>query len=196
MKIIVLLVSSILCSLLSNCVFEVFAALEDDVKKLPVLGAQNTRTFERVMDFLQQCPDKVASNRSLISTCDSVVLKLNIDMAKFLAENQAVIEDFLYPYFLLSSVHTLSSQSSENVTRSSDPTVLAKHAAIFLDYTKPFDGIMNECRSRGLSALESSSDTEVIYTCIGIAESANSHLKVFNQNTRSEFEKVLNTPIP
>jgi len=196
LKIIVFLVSSILCSFLSSSFFEAFAALEDDVKKLPILGAQNTRTFERVMDFIQQCEDKVASNRSLISTCDSLVQKSNIDVSKYLVENKAVIEDFLYPYFLPSSVHTLSGLSSENVTGSTDPTVFAKHGAIFLDYTKPFDGIMNECRSRGLSALESSSDTQVIYTCIDIVESLNSHLKVFNQNARSEFEQVLNAPIP
>jgi hypothetical protein len=200
-KFIVIFGCSILCLLITSSIFEAFAALEDDVKSLPNLGAQNTRTFERVGEFLQQCADKAATNRPLISTCDSVVLKLNIDMSKFLAENQAVIEEFLYPYFLPSSVHTFTNLNSKNVTGSADPTVFAKHGAIFLDYTKPTDGIMNECRSRGGSALESyptvsSSDMQIIYKCIGIAKSLNSHLKVFNQNTRLEFEKVLNAPIP
>ena len=150
------------------------------------------RTMERVGDFAQQCADKAASNRSVISTCDSLVQKLNIDVGKFLVENQAIIEEFLYPYFLPSSVHTLTGLNSENVTGSTDPTVFAKNAAILLDYAKPISDIHNECLSRAMSSY----DTQVIYTCKSIVESLNSHLKVFNQNTRSEFEKVLNVPIP
>ena len=201
MKFIVIIACSILSLLLTSSIFEAFAALEDDVMKLPNLGAQNKRTFERVLEFVQQCADKLLTNRSLISTCDSLVQKLDIDVSKYLVENKAVIEDFLYPYFLPSSVHTLSVLSSENVTGSNDPTVFVKHLAIFLDYPKPINGIMDECRSRSLSATESypvvsASDTQVIYTCIGLLESLNSHLKVFNQNARSEFEKVLYAPTP
>jgi len=191
-KIIVIVACSILCSLLTSSVFKAFAALEDDIKNFPILARQNKRTFDRAGDFIQQCGDKVASNQSLIPTCDSLVQKLNIEIGKFLAENQAVIEDFLYPYFSPSSVHTYKGLSSENVTGDTDSKILAKHLAIFLDYTKPARGIFNECLSRALSSY----DTQVIYTCKGILESLNSHLKVFNQNTRSEFEKVLNPAIP
>jgi hypothetical protein len=74
-KIIVILACSILCSLSTSSVFEAFAALEDDIKNLPILARQNRRTFDRVGEFLQQCGDKVASNQSLISTCDSLVQK-------------------------------------------------------------------------------------------------------------------------
>ena len=192
MKIIVIFACSILCSLLTSTVFEAFAAFEDDLKNLPILAAQNRRTFERVLDFLQQCGDKAANDRSLVSTCDSLFQKLEIDVSKFLVENQAVIEDFLYPYFLPSSVHTLAGLSSENVTGSTDPMTFAKHGAIFLDYSKPTNGIIEECLSRVTASYE----MQVMETCMGIVESLNSHLKMFNQNARSEFEKVFNAAIP
>jgi len=194
-KIILLLVCSILCSLLSSSVFEAFAALEDDLKNTAILARQNKRTFERIADFIQQCGDKVPSNRSLIPTCDSSIQKLDIEMAKFIVENQAVLEDFLYPYFLPSSVHTYKGLSSANVTGSTDPTVLAKHMTILSDYSKPMSGISDECFKRRMPS-DGTQDMQVIETCLGLIESLNSHLKIFNQNTRSEFEKVLNTAIP
>jgi hypothetical protein len=55
---------SILCLLVTRSIFEAFAALEDDVKSLPILGAQNTRTFERV-EFLQQYADNAWENNGL-----------------------------------------------------------------------------------------------------------------------------------
>ncbi len=42
----------------------------------------------------------------------------------------------------------------------------------------------------------SSYDRGAINSCISIVKSLNSHLKVFNQNARSEFERVLYTAIP
>lgn len=192
MKIIVIFACSILCLVLTSSVFEAFAVFEDDLKNLPILAAENKRTFERVLDFIQQCGDKVTNDRSLISTCDSLFQKLEIDVSKFLVENQAVIEDFLYPYFLPSNFHTLAGLSSENVTGSTDPTVIVKHPAIFLDYSKPISGIIEECLRRTTASYE----MQTMETCMGIVKSLNSHLKVFNQNARSDFEKMFNAPIP
>ena len=47
MKIIVLLVCSLLCSLLTSSVFEAFAALEDDLRNTAILTRQNMRTTPR-----------------------------------------------------------------------------------------------------------------------------------------------------
>jgi hypothetical protein len=169
----------------------VFAALENDLNDTAILARENRRTMERVGDFTQKSADRMGTEPSLISTCDSLIQKLNIDVGKHLVENQAIIEKFLYPYFLPSSIHTLTGLSSANVTGSTDRTVLAKHLSIFLDYSGPISDISDECLSRA-----SSYDMGAINSCISIVKSLNSQMKVFNQNARSEFERVLYTAIP
>ena len=149
MKVIVLLICFILCSL-GERVYEVSAALEDDIRNTATLARQNGRTVEQVLSFIQKCGDIAATNRSVISTCDSLAQKFDIDVAKFLVENQGTIEEFLYAYFLPSSVHAFTSLSSTNVTGSTDPMVLAKHLAIISDYSKPISDISTECQSRGM----------------------------------------------
>ena len=56
--------------------YEASATLEDDLGKTGTLARENMRTMEQVADFMQQCADKAVINRSFISTCDSLIQKL------------------------------------------------------------------------------------------------------------------------
>jgi len=188
---IALILIGIICSLLSSGISEALATLEDDLKGAPSMLRQNNRTIKRVGDFAEQCTDRVSSDPSVTPICDSLLQKFNIDMGKFLVENQNIIEELIYPYTLPSSIHTSTDLSSATVTGTNDRLAAAEHGSISIKYLETVSDISKECSSRAMS-----NDVAGIKPCMTVMNSLNSHMKEFNQNARSEFDTILGTVTP
>ena len=182
-----------ICLLIGTGLQESLATLTNDLGDSNALSdstaliRQNLRTVERVTEFISECTNRIASEPSLLLTCDSFVQKFNIDFAKFLAEKKLEIENLIYPYTIPSSVNEFTRLSSLNVTATNDRMILAKHASVALEYFPIVSEMLEECQSRLASY-----DIRAAQTCIGIMESLNTHFRTFNQNAKPEFEKVLN----
>jgi hypothetical protein len=110
------------------------ASLLDDVNDSVKLINQNTRTIERITDFTEQCTDRIKSDMSVLPICDSLFQKFNIDVGKFYVENQADIEEIIYPYTLPSSISTFSGQDSAIVLGSNDMDTVVEHTTIAMGY--------------------------------------------------------------
>ena len=178
-------------TILSISVPKGVATFEDDMKKSIVQTRENTRTMERITDFMTECTSKVKSgDTSLISTCDSEIQKRNIEMAKFLAENQAAIEELIYPYSIPTNTQALVGLNSSTVTGSDDIATAVEHSDIATSYLELSSKISEECISRAKL-----SDISAVNSCNTITDSLNSHLREYNQNTKTEFERVLGTAI-
>lgn len=148
---------------------------------------QNTRTIQRVGEIASQCTDRIATEPSLISICDSLIQKFNIEFGKFLGLNQIKIEELVYPYTIPPSAHGLKGLTSANVSGSNDRAVVSDHAMIAGQYLPIVAELSYECADRA-----SLYDLKDVESCLSIMESLNSHLRVFNENARPEFERVLN----
>ena len=168
------------------------ATFEDDVKKSVIQIRENMRTMERIADFMRECTSKVRSgDTSLISTCDSEIQKRNIEMGKFLAENQVAIEELIYPYSIPTNTPALLGLNSSTVTGSDDIAIAVEHSEIATSYLELASKISEECSSRA-----ELSDISAVNSCNTITDSLNSHLREYNQNTKTEFERVLGTVGP
>ena len=179
-------------AVLSDSVPKAIATFEDEVMKTTTQIRENTRTIERISDFMAECTSRVkAADITVISICDSLLQKFNVDMSKFSAENKAAIEDLIYPYTIPSNTQGLLGLNSSSVTGSNDPTVAGEHASLVVSYMELGSKLSGECVSRtelnGISAVK---------TCNSIRGSLNNHLREFNQNTKTEFERVLGTGLP
>jgi hypothetical protein len=187
-----LLLVCFICSLLSIGVSEGFAVLEDEIMQSTAKVRENTRTMERIGEFLRECTSTLrAGDTSLNSTCDSLLQKQNIEMGKFFAENQVSIEELIYPYTIPSNAQTFLGLDSSTVTGSNDPTVAIEHGRTGVSFLELSSKISDEC----VSKLELN-DMNGVKTCVSISDSLNSHLREFNQNTKPEFERVLGTAGP
>ena len=168
------------------------ATYEDDLTQSATKIRENTRTMERGTEFVRECSSRVKSGDTpLLSTCDSFLQKQNIEIGKFLAENQVTIEELIYPYTIPSNALTFLAQDSSNVTSSNDLTIVAEHSRAGASFLKLISMIGQECLSKS-----EANDMSGVKTCISIADSLNSHWREFNQNTKLEFDKVLGTAIP
>jgi hypothetical protein len=190
LKILLLLVG-LLSSFSCFGLTEIFADLSDDLRESTSLIRQNTRTIERVGDFAQECTSRINTDPSLISPCDSLTQKFNIDMGKFYSENQVTVEDLIYPYTLPSKIHEFNDLSSSSVSSTGNVIVAAEHTEMAMDFLSRISDIAEECASKARSY-----DISGVRTCMDISESLNSHLKEFNQNARLEFDRVLGMSIP
>jgi hypothetical protein len=179
-------------ALLNNTVPKAVATFEDDLTASSAQLRENTRTYERMTEFVKGCNSKLESrDTSFISVCDSVTQKGNIEIGKFFAENQATIEELIYPYTIPSNTQALVGLDSSTYTGSNDPAVYREHNSVALSYADLYVKIAEECGSRAESG-----DISALKSCITIVDSLNSHLREFSQNTKPEFERVLGTAGP
>ena len=179
-------------TILSSSGPKTFATFEDDISQSTAKVRENTRTFERMAEFVRECTSTLkAGDTSLASTCDSLLQKQNIEMGKFFAENQVAIEELIYPYTIPSDTQGLLGLDSSSVIGSNDPAIAIEHGRIGASFMELSSKISDECASKaGLS------DMSGVETCISISDSLNSHLREFNQNAEPEFERVLGTALP
>jgi hypothetical protein len=101
-------------------------------------------------------------------------------MDKFELEQIAITKEQIHKYDLPWDAEHMSEDEQERLQN-----------AISRDFLRTTSDINNECLSKTMSL-----DMQVIKSCISIVESLNSHLKVFNQNARSEFQNALDKPMP
>ncbi len=96
---------------------------------------ENKRSMERIGLFARQCNDLVnLKGLSALPTCDTVVQKFNIDIGKFFAENEAVIESLIYPYTLPLDIQKKLTLNSSKVVGTSDRSVLNEHSNELVGY--------------------------------------------------------------
>lgn len=148
--------------------------------------------MERINEFLRECTSTLrAGDTSLYSTCDSLLQKQNIEIGKFFVENQAAIEELIYPYTIPSAAQALLGLNSSTVTGSNDSAVAIEHGRTGVSFLKLSSKISDECVSKA-----ELNDMSGVKTCASITDSLNSHLREFNENTKPEFERVLGTAGP
>jgi hypothetical protein len=179
-------------TILSSSGPKAVANFEDDLRKSTTQVRENTRIIERIGDFLEECTLRLKStDTTLISICDSFVQKHNVDMSKFSAENQAAIEELIYPYTIPSNTQGLLGLNSSSVTGSNDLRVASEHGSLAASFMELGSKLTDECISRGELY-----DISAVKTCNSIFDSLNKHLREFNENTKIEFERVLGTALP
>lgn len=164
------------------------SSLSDDASDSVKLINQNTRTIERITDFTEQCTDRIKSDMSVLPICDSLFQKFNIDVGKFYVENQADIEEIIYPYTLPSSISTFSGQDSAIVIGSNDMDTVVEHTKVAMGYMGTIGTFSTECAN-----LIRAYDLSGAKSCINLAQSLNSYFKVFNDDAKPEFDTMLDS---
>lgn len=147
---------------------------------------ENGKSMERLTLFARQCTDLIKSNDlSQLPACDAVYQKFNVDIGKFLAENEAVIESIIYPYTLPLDIQNKSTLNSSDVIGSSDRNVAMEHTTEALVYMPKIQMLSESCVGA----------VNLITQCMDIFKSLNDHFRDFNTNTQAEFNDVLSSPL-
>jgi hypothetical protein len=163
------------------------AELEEEVNSSLKLIRENSRSANHITEFMTACTDKVRSgDLSLLSTCNALLQKFNIDIGQFFIENQAVIEEMIYPYSIPSSAASAIGLNSSGVVGTDDMTEGSKHAFLASDYMGKLAELSKECASRA-----EASEISSVRNCINIMSSLNDHIRTFNSNAKPDFDKVL-----
>jgi len=177
-----------LISLISIDAFaSVYGDLSDELDKSTVLIRENTRSLHRFTEFIRACTSLAKSgDLSITSTCDSVIQKFNIEIAKFQKNNQLGIEDLIYPYTIPADVESMMSLDSSIVIGSSNPADLVTHGITSIQYNEISQKVIEECTSSAELY-----NIDQVGKCIGIFKSLNDYLRNFNTNAGAEINKVL-----
>jgi hypothetical protein len=162
-------------------------ALLDELDASIELMGENSRTIQRLTEFTKACTNLISSGDiSVLSTCDSVAQKFNIEMGKFQKQNELVIEDLIYPYTIPSHAEIVTNVTSLQVIGSNNPADATKHLSIGQEYNDILLKILEECGSQVRQYNE-----EGIRKCIDITKSLNEKNRTFNTNAGTEINKVL-----
>jgi hypothetical protein len=163
-----------------------YGQLEDELELSTKNMRQYTRSTERLTEFVKICQSRASSGDfSLISTCDSVIQKYNIEMGHFYKENQPIIEELIYPYQIPAAAENSIGQDSSNVTGTSDQNEFLKHGSTTIDYSESIVKVLDECSN------SSAYDLDMVRKCIAISNSLNDKMKNINTNAKLELDKVL-----
>jgi hypothetical protein len=151
------------------------------------LIGENTRTIERLTKFVNACTNIITSGDiSIMSTCDSVTQKYNIEMGKFQKEKQLVVEDLIYPFTIPTYSEIATNLNSAQVVGSSNAQDFSEHISTAQEYNDILVRILDECAS-----VSRQYDYTEIGKCIEISKSLNEKNRIFNTNAGTEINKVL-----
>lgn len=181
-----IVILSLIC-VYSNISLIVYGALLDELDASIKLMGENSRTIVRLTEFTAACTNLIRSGDiSIMSTCDSVAQKYNIEMGKFQKENELVIEDLVYPFTIPSHAEIANNLDSLQVIGSNNPENATKHLSVSQEYNDILLQILGECGS-----LVKQYNEEGIGKCIDITKSLNEKNRIFNTNAGTEINKVL-----
>ena len=106
-------------------------------------------------------------------------------MGQFYKENQAIIEELIYPYPIPAAAENSIGQDSSNVIGTNNTAEFLKHSSTTLDYGRNLVKVLQECSA------SSAYDMDLVRKCIVISNSLNDKTININTNAKQEIDKVL-----
>lgn len=95
----------------------------------------------------------------------------------------------IYPVTLPSSVYTSADLNTMNITVTKDRADAIEHLSLLIRYQQIIQDFTRQCINSAKLK-----DISVLTSCISLTAPLNLHLREFNQNANSEFEKILGKP--
>ena len=163
------------------------ASMSDDIRDSSAKIKQTSPKIKKQTEFIKECTARVKAGQeptNIATICDKVIKIWNIEMSKFLVENQANINTISFIYITPQIKEQTALDSSMAV--GGTPTDAIVDSSLFVVIFSSMSGILGTCAD-DMTALRYSS----VYPCIAIANGIFDHVNVADRLSQENYNKLL-----